>query len=287
MDGCNATTVQWAVVVAASGCLASAVAGAQEPERPNGIRTPLTYGELFVPEGYAPGEEGVHLVLHLHGAAWAAERNLVRSGERAVLVTVVLNGLSRVYADLFSEPDTFPAILDEVRAKLPVLGVGEPRISRLTVTSFSAGFGGVREILKSEEAYGRIDALVMADSIHAGFVADPEDRRVNREHMGEFVRFAKDAAQGRKTLVISHSAIVPPTYASTTETADYLISEVGGERTAVHEEWAEGLTCTSRYEQGNLRIYGFSGDTGPDHMKHLHELWRLMVRAEEEEGRGR
>ena len=271
------------MAVAASGCLASAVAGAQEAERPTGARLSLTHGELFVPEGYAPGEEGVHLVLHLHGAAWAVERNLTHSGERAVLVTVVLNGLSRVYADLFAKPETFPAILDEVRAGLAALGVGDPRIGRVTVTSFSAGFGGVREILKSEEAYGRIDALVMADSIHAGFVGDPQDRRVNPEHMREFVRFAKDAAEGRKVMVISHSAIVPPTYASTTETADYLIRQVGGERTPVNEEWADGLTCTSRHEQGNLRIYGFSGDTGPDHMKHLHELWRLMVKVGEEQ----
>ena len=59
MEGCSATTVQWVMAVAASGCLASAVAGAQEAERPTGARLSLTHGEVFVPEGYAPGEEGV------------------------------------------------------------------------------------------------------------------------------------------------------------------------------------------------------------------------------------
>lgn len=258
----------------------AAFAGAQEPERPPGRRVELMHGELFVPAGYEAGEDGVHLVLHLHGAAWAAERNLVRSGERAVLVTVVLQGLSAVYAELFGKPETLPAILDEARAKLGDLSVADqPQIGRLTVTSFSAGFGGVREMLKSQEAYDRIDALVMADSIHAGFVGAPEERRVNPEHMQPFVRFAKDAAEGRKTLVISHSAIEPPTYASTTETADYIINEVGGERTKVDEQWAEGLRCTSQYQRGSLSIYGFAGETGPDHMRHLHELWRLMRRA--------
>lgn len=264
------------------------LASAQEPERPAGVRAGLTHGELFVPQDYEVGEDGVHLVLHLHGAAWAAERNLTRSGEQAVLVTVVLNGLSQVYADLFSQPETFSRLLDEVEAKLRELGVTDsPHIGRLTVTSFSAGFGGVREMLKSQETYGRIDALVMADSIHAGFVGAAEERRVNPDHMQPFVRFAKDAAEGRRTLVISHSAIKPPTYASTTETANHIIAQVGGERTSVDEEWTDGLRCTSRYERGNLRIYGFAGDTGPDHMRHLHELWRLMIRARgSEDGRG-
>lgn len=263
------------------------LAGAQEPERPPGRRVELTHGELFVPQGYEVGEEGVHLVLHLHGAAWAAERNLVRSGERAVLATVVLNGLSQVYADLFSKPAPFPRILDEAKEGLRELGVTDtPEVGRLTVTSFSAGFGGVREMLKDQQTYDRIDALVMADSIHAGFVGVPEERRVNPDHMQPFVRFAKDAAEGRKTLVISHSAIEPPTYASTTETADCIISEVGGERTPVDEQWAEGLRCTSRYERGKLRIYGFAGDTAADHMRHLHELWMLMIRARRSEGGG-
>jgi hypothetical protein len=266
----------------------AALAGAQEPERPPGHRVELIHGELFVPQGYEVGPEGVHLVLHLHGAAWAAERNLVRSGERAVLVTVVLHGLSAVYAELFGKPETFPRVLNEVQRKLRELDVAnEPQIGRLTVTSFSAGFGGVRELLKSQEAYDRIDALVMADSIHAGFVGAPEERRVSPEHVQPFVRFAKDAAEGRKTLVISHSAIEPPTYASTTETADYIINGVGGERTAVDRQWAEGLRCTSQYQRGSLSIYGFAGDTGPDHMRHLHELWRLMERARRGEGGSR
>jgi len=241
----------------------------------------LSAGELFVPEGYQAPDGQVHLVLHLHGSAEASEQNLLRWGGSAVLVTVVLPGLSRVYTDLLSKPDTFPTILAETVEQLRALGIAEdPTIAHLTVTSFSAGFGGVRELLKSDEIYEQIDTLVMADSIHAGFAGDPQRRQVNSDHMQGFLRFARDAAEGRKTMVISHSQIKPETYASTTETADYLLGQTEVEREPADEEWAEGLHLLSRAEKGRLVILGFGGDTGPDHMRHLWNLWRFMKVAD-------
>lgn len=239
---------------------------------PPGRRLDLTVGRLCVPDGYESPPEGVHVVVHLHGASWAAERALAESGWRAVVVSVVLNGLSAVYAAQFRDPEVFRTVLAEAQAALP----GSPAIRRVTVTSFSAGFGGVRELLKHEDLYRRIDTLVMADSIHAGFVGDPARREVGAEAMAGFLRFARDAEGGSKRLVVSHSAIRPDSYASTTETADYLLSQLGGQRQACSEEWAAGLVCTSRFERGGLGVYGFAGDTGPDHMRHLHRLGLLM-----------
>jgi hypothetical protein len=254
-------------------------AGQLAPEPP-GRRVELTVGRLFVPEGYRPEPAGIHLVLHLHGASWAAEQALVQSGWNAVVVSVVLNGLSAVYTEQFRDPAVFRAILSEVQDRAPDIGLAEgTRIRRVTVTSFSAGFGGVRELLRWDDIYQRIDTLVMADSIHAGFVGDPARRQVGPVAMEGFLRFARDAAAGKKTMVISQSAIRPDTYASTTETADYLLAQLGGQREALSEEWAPGLTCTSRFEQAGLHLYGFTGTTGPDHMKHLHYLALLMQHA--------
>jgi len=264
------------------GLMAAAVAG-QEPARPPGTRVELTVGELFVPEAYEAEDGKAHLLLHLHGAAWAAERNLDQWGESAVLVTVVLPGLSAVYKECFSDEAVLPRIIDETESRLAELGVSEaPRVDRVTVTSFSAGFGGVREMLKSEGLYARIDSLVMADSIHTGFVGDPAQRCVDPVAMEGFLRFARDATVGNKRMVITHSRIKPEAYASTTETADYLLAQLGGEREAADAKWAEGLHCTSRFERGNLSIFGFEGETGPDHMKHLHELWRFMFKLQRE-----
>jgi len=270
--------------------LLSAPYAAPQPSDPPGRRIDLTVGRLFVPETYRPDPAGIHLVVHLHGAHWAAEQALVESGWNAVMVPVVLNGLSAVHTEQFRDPAVFRSILTETRAhaeygdmtRFGRIESGScPRIpTRVTVSSFSAGFGGVRELLKHDDLYERIDALVMADSIHAGFVGDPTLRQVDPVAMQGFLRFARDAAAGKKIMVISHSEIHPDTYASTTETADYLLSQLGATRETCSDEWAPGLTCISRFERAGFHLFGFTGTTGPDHMQHLHHLALLLQRAE-------
>lgn len=251
-----------------------------QPQPPAGTRVNLTVGQLFVPQGYQPENRRINLVIHLHGTAQVAEQNLVRSGEPAALVTVALKGLSKVYADLFSKPESFRTILDETLDRLKQLKVAEsPTIGRLCVTSFSAGFGGVRELLKVEEFYQRIDVLIMADSIYAGIVGDPAQRQVDPHAMSGFLRFARDAAEGKKTFIVTYSQ-VKTDYASTAETANYLLAQIGGKAESVQETWAEGWQCTSRFQRKGLHIYGFAGDTGADHLKHLHHLWQLMRLAQ-------
>jgi hypothetical protein len=253
---------------------------AQSIARPEGQRVKLTVGQLFVPKGFAATDGRVHLVIHLHGATDAAENNMVRSGVDGVIVTVVLRGLSSVYAEQFAKPNTFPSMLDEAARELRRLGVCEqPAFDRVTMTSFSAGFGGVRELLKQEGAYQRIDSLVMADSIYAGFTGDPAERRVDPKLMAGFLRFARDAAEGKKRMVISYSQLRPETYASTDETARFVEQELAVAREPAQEVWADGWTLQSRAVRRGFRSYGFAGTTGADHMKHLHNLWRLIQRS--------
>jgi hypothetical protein len=250
---------------------------AQTAEPPAGQRFKLTDGQLFVPAGYNPPADGVELILHLHGGT-AAEQSLVRSGRSAVIVCVAIPGLSKVYTDRFQSPATFARILDESKTKLKESGASaDPKFRRVIVSSFSAGFGGVREMLKDPATYDRIDALVMADSIYAGYAGDPAKKQVEPRHMEGFVRFAKDAAAGKKWFVLSHCDLEPGTYASTAETADYLIAALGAQRDSASDPWpAEGLTMKSRLRKGQFQVYGFKGDKGPDHMRHLHGLWALL-----------
>src|SRR5437868_5603636 len=245
------------------------IVSAQPPEPPPaGQRAKLTDGQLFVPADYQPGADGSELILHLHGGT-AAEKGLARSGRTAVLVSVAIPGLSLVYTERFKTPQTFARILDETQAKLKELGVApEPRIRRVIVSSFSAGFGGVREMLKDPATFARIDALVMADSIYAGYAGDPAQRRVEPNNMDGFRKFAREAAAGRKWFLLSHCDLQPDGYASTKETAEYLIAQLGGTREAVSEPWpADGLKLTSRYRKGQFEAYGFAGDAGADHMR--------------------
>ena len=220
--------------------------------------------------------------LHLHGAPAVVETNFAAIGAPGVLVNITLPGLSKVYADHFAAPNAFADLWREVEAALRAESTAQPwRLGRLTVSSFSAGFGGVRQMLREPAAFDRIAALVMADSIYCGYAGDIAARRVDEELMAGFLRFAQLAADGKKRLVISHSRQVPEGYASTTETADYLIAKLGGERTADTQEWAGGLRLLSTFTLGQCEILGFDGEGAEDHMRHLRSIALLLERVKD------
>jgi len=234
---------------------------------------------LFIPESFRLSEDGLDLTLQLHGSASVAERNFVQSGQPGVLVSIMLNGLSSVYTAKFNDSQTFHKIIDEVLTQMKARGIDPGKqIRSVTVISFSAGFGGVREMLKEPKIYSRIDAIVMLDSIYAGFTGDTQERKVDPDNMEGFLKFARDALQSKKTMIITHCELRPDNYAGTRETADYLLAQLGKKRETVSEEWAEGLVLQSRFEEGKLKIYGFKGDTGADHMRHLHNTFLFTRR---------
>ncbi len=235
---------------------------------------------VSLPGGWQAKGPEIPVWLHLHGAPAVVEAQFAASGAPGVLVNVTLPGLSKVYADRFAAPGALATLLQTVEKTLRAESSSQPwRLGRLTISSFSAGFGGVRAMLREPAAFERIAGLVMADSLYCGYSGDPGAKQVDEELMAGFLRFAEAAVKGEKRLVISHSAQVPEGYASTTETADYLIRKLGGTRTADAREWPGGLNLQSTFRKGGAEIFGFAG-TGPeDHMRHLRAMGALMERG--------
>jgi hypothetical protein len=255
---------------------------------PLGRRVPLVEGAtLFVPEGYRPAAGGVvDVVFHLHGAPSVVEPALTAAGWTAVLVEFNRQGLSNVYTRPFSDRALFPRLLDAALAGVKRLGLAdEPRAGRVVVSSFSAGFGGVRELLKVPGHFARIDGLILADSLYCGYQGDAAgaggEKRPDPALMDGFRRYAREAAAGRKAMLVTHSAQVPGGYASTTETADDLIREVGGTSEPASVAWADGWTQTRRVRKGRLLVLGFSGAEGADHMQHLRQIGKVWRRFRE------
>jgi hypothetical protein len=84
--------------------------------------------------------------------------------------------------------------------------------------------------------------------------------------------FAREAVAGRKRLLITHSEVFPGTFASTTETAGWLLRELGIARRPV---LAWGPTKTQQLSEaasGSFRLLGFAGNSAPDHVDQLHAL---------------
>src|SRR5205814_5085774 len=100
----------------------------------------------------------------------------------------------------------------------------------IILTSWSAGYGAVRAILRVPENYARVDRVLLMDGMHASYAGDApntgprQESVIAPEDVNVFVKFARDAIAGRKRMFVTHSEIFPGTYASTTETADSIVS---------------------------------------------------------------
>lgn len=236
-------------------------------------RVSLENGMLSVPSTVKVEDGRFDLVVHLHGATKVVEENLAITHPKAVWVTLTLPGLSSVYRRHFQDPKVFNALLEEVGHHLTLRKLApEPKLQHLTVTSFSAGFGGVRELLKQPANFDRIDSLVMADSIYAGFIGKVSDRILNPEHLRPFLNFARKAAAGEKQMLVSYTELHTPEYASTRETAEYLIRALGGSSRLGQTVYDDDMVERSRCSIGRFMAIGFEGEMGEDHMKHLRQM---------------
>jgi hypothetical protein len=72
-------------------------------------------------------------------------------------------------------------------------------------------------------------------------------------------------------MFVSHSSIIPPGYASTTETANFLIHKLGGRphKTRPRAGDPMGLDLISRYTRNNFHVRGYAGNDTLDHCAHL------------------
>lgn len=247
--------------------------------QPADVSEPLRFklaaaGEVCVPVRVPRDATALDLFVHFHGAARVVEREFDKTGRVGVIVAVNFNGLSSAYAGPFTGTRLFEDILAEALAALKDRGrvAREARWGRVCVSSFSAGFGAVRVLLSEPAAFERIDALVLADTVYAGYVEREGRRIVNPEHVEPFRRFARRALAGEKQLILSHCHLQPEGYAGTHEVADALLAALELSRAPADVEGPGELRVTSIVEKGRFHLFGCAGDTGADHGRHLTHL---------------
>lgn len=230
---------------------------------------------LYVPAGYAPTGNAIDIVVHFHGAPSFVEAQYDVAAKRAALVTVNYSGLSSAYSNPFSNQALLGQILDEAIAAVgAVRNVPAPLRGRVVLSSFSAGYGATRQILLGGQYDAWIGDVVLADSLHAGYAAGGGP---NPTQMAPFAAFAARAAAGEVTMTLSHSSIVPGTYASTTETADYLIAWISATRTPMSFTNPHGMLQTSEVSVAGFLVKGYAGNTAADHSDHLQNIGEYLT----------
>ncbi|MEO5741920.1 MAG: hypothetical protein ABIS29_15135, partial [Vicinamibacterales bacterium] len=159
--------------------------------------------------------------------------------------------------------------------------LGRPAsFATITLVGFSAGHGAIRAILRDSAAFARVGAILLLDGMHTSYVPEgtvlEKGGAVDERNMEAWVRFGRAAMRGDKRFLVTHSEIFPGTFASTTETADYLIEQLGLKRTPVITWGPVGMQQLSEVRAGRFALLGFAGNSGPDHIDQLHGMVELL-----------
>ncbi len=236
-------------------------------ESPHGRREQLVAGILFIPAKLQRAKR-LPLFVHFHGAAWVAEVAAARSGKFAVISVETGSG-SSAYAKQFSDPGLFAAMLRDATERTGVT------FGPISLTAWSAGHGAIREILSVPEDYARIQKVLLLDGLHTGYAGGkpgPLESELERDHLDIFLKFARDAVAGRKTMIITHSEIFPGTFASTTETSDWLVEQLGLRRRAILRWGPSKTQQLSETRAGKFLLMGYAGNSAPDHVDEFYGL---------------
>ena len=237
--------------------------------------------ELWVPDRVRD-RELFDVVIHFHGASWLPQQAVAALGSRTVAVVLNLGAGSGIYDRSFGDPLTFDTLLAQVTHEVSSVTGRDSRIGRVTLVGFSAGHGAVRAILRDPRGMARVDAVLLLDGMHTSYVPEGQvlaaGGALDTANLVSLTEFARLAARGQKRMLIAHSEIFPGTYASTTETADWTIREIGLRRTPVLKWGPRGMQQLSAVRTGRFEVLGFAGTTAPDHIDQLHAMPELLSR---------
>ncbi|HEY2025935.1 MAG TPA: hypothetical protein VGG78_02940, partial [Gemmatimonadaceae bacterium] len=193
--------------------------------------------DVWIP-ARARARAAIDLVIHFHGAAWLPEQAVAGlAGGQTAAAVVNLGAGAGVYDRAFSDPTAFDSLLAGVTREISAVVGGAAHLGRLTLVGFSAGHGAVRAILREPRHFAAVDAVLLLDGMHTSYVPDgtvlAAGGALDTTNLVAFAAFARAAVRGEKRFVVTHSEIFPGTFASTTETADWLLQTLGVRRTPV------------------------------------------------------
>ena len=237
--------------------------------------------ELWMPSR-APKNDVFDLVVHFHGTAWLPEQAVAALSNQPVAVVLNLGTGSGAYDRAFNDAPVFDSLLSSVTREISATIGRSAQIGRITLVGFSAGHGAVRAILREPRHFARVNAVLLLDGMHTSYVPDgtvlAAGGVLDTTNLMAFTEFARAAMRGEKKFLVTHSEIFPGTFASTTETANWLLHTLGLHRTPVLRWGPRGMQQLSEASAGSFAVLGFAGNSAPDHIDQLHAMPELLAR---------
>lgn len=204
---------------------------------------------------------------------------------KIIAVTINLGAGSSVYAHPFTDSMLFERLIDTVQAAIKNKLHHTVHFHHLIVSCFSAGYGAVRSILHNPADFKLVDEVLLLDGLHGDYIPDREvlaqGGKIDTVEYIAFLKFCRLASEkhGRKRFLFTHSEIFPGTFASTTESADYLLHTLGIRAHPILKWGPCGMQQISEARRNHFEIMGFAGNSAPDHIDHLQGLWYFLNRV--------
>ncbi len=222
------------------------------------------------------------LVVHFHGADWVAQQAVASLKQRTVAAVVNVGSGSGSYDRAFSDSAVFDSLRTSITREVTAVTGKPARVAQLTLSGFSAGHGAIRAILRTPRHADAVRAILLLDGMHTSYVPEGRpmalDGTLDTTNLIAFRDFARAAMRGEKRFVVTHSEIFPGTFASTTETADWLLQSLALPRTPVLKWGPRGLQQLSEVHSGRFLVFGFAGNSAPDHIDQFHAMPELLTR---------
>ncbi len=234
---------------------------------------------IFFPEPIAD-QPVADILLHFHGSAFVPFYAVEKQSPKMIAAAVNLGSGSAVYDNELNDENKFSNFLRLLARRIREETGWQGQFQHIIVSSFSAGYGAVRALLRYPANLGKIDGIILLDGLHTDYVPERvtlfKGGKLNGGKLQPFLDFARLAVKGEKKMLVTHSEIFPGMYASTTETADYLLDSLHLKRTPVLQWGPLGMQQLSEAKRGNFAVLGFAGNSAPDHIDHLHGLYFFL-----------
>jgi hypothetical protein len=232
--------------------------------------------KIFIPSNYYQRtNNAADVLVHFHGDPQTFWNNAKYANLNSIIVTVNYSGLSSAYATSFSNSALLQSLLDEALTKVrnDASIADTLQWDKIAVSSFSAGYGAVREILKSSTYRNDIDVLLAADSLYATTAGDGTSLD---SQLADYKTFANLAKAGSKSFVFTHSQVPTYTYESTGEVGDELMQSLGTTPSAINTNGLGTLNFYRTAQTGNFKLWGATGSDGDSHLEHLRYIGQFL-----------
>lgn len=244
---------------------------------------------VFMPKTFSSADGTYDLFLHFHGGTKIVLESAEHAGLDAVVAVVNLGTGSAPYEEAYAAPGSYELLLTDIERAVQNRGLETPHLRRVALASWSAGYGAIGTILEQRKGKDPLDAVLVLDGIHTGFVGgDPSV--LNAMNLAPFLQAARTAAEGQLFFSITHSDVEPIGYASTSATSSLLLDAVRATRELAdpasapeHVQLAAAEGAVSRKLEkhmepetearlGGFHVRGYRGNTPEHHMAHLLQM---------------